>query len=334
MSESKVKQKEPPALVFRHDQLVIVYDDLSPQAKDLCVLGSRTYASADDVKQFIELVDDFPRVINAIGRYQYNDPAVGQRGIDLLPVPLSQWLAAHSDQGQGQHPYQRMTINNTPLFVVFVQFFYWRQSGADDRVPHFMFSSLSVTRSILQQVERVHTAHVYNVRPLTYDGPLDVVHIGALCLSRWGIPSADERAIWPRFGALEKKLLNHPEPGEDPYEFPLNYQTTHVHLSTTRALADLPYRVTVVEDWVLRRIVGFALFGMTPVGVRRQEVWSNEAAALSSVVSNGLGEPGTAWSQFLVRGVYDPRLFLHIWHFLTGDTMPNLQRKGKRKADE
>lgn len=331
---SHEKRKVKSSVAFRSDQLVIVYDDLSPGSNDLRVLGKNKFANAEDDKQFTSLIDDFPRVINAIGRYRYSDQTNGQRDVELLPVPLSEWLALHRDQ-------ERPDAYNIPLLIAFVQFFYWRQTDPEDQLAATIFSSQSVTKIILQQVERVQAAHVHNVRPLDYDTTTDQVHISAVCLSRWGIPYVNEHGIWPRYNALVNKLKNMPAPGEDRYEFSLYFQTTHVHLSTTLALEDSAYRDTIVGEYLLHRIVGFALFDRTPVGIHRTHTWNTEAATLSAVVSHGLTAPDTAFGHALTGNhLYDPRLFLHIWYFLTGDTLPKpqhedkLQRDDKRKKDD
>lgn len=330
MAEEERKAKSK-TLVFRHDQLVIVYDDVSPVANDLCVLIPEKPATAEDRKWFTSLVDDFPRMIRAMNRYRYRDPPDADRDIDLLPVPLSQWLAANHDQRPDRH--------NTPLFVVFVQFFYWRQNHANDWIPssYEMLSSQSVTRTILEQTERVFTSNVHNVRPLNYDVRDDYAHTGVVCLSRWGIPHASDMCIEPRRNALSNKLMNVPAPGEDPYDFPHTLTETRVHLSTTRALYDTVYRNTIVGDFLLYRLVRYTIFKPLATAPR---LWNNEAAALSSAISTGLcnRNSGSPWDRFLTRGVYDPRLFRYIWHFLTGDTLPapepERDEKRKRRGEE
>lgn len=319
-SEERKVKSNPKPLVFRHDQLVIVYDDLSPVADDLRVLGKNKYPDAEDKKWFTSLIDDFPRVISAIGKYRYHDHENGRRDVDLLPVPLSQWLAANRDQEPNGF--------NTPLFVAFVQFFYGHQDDAHDPIGA-VFSSQSVTKTILQQAERVYTAHVHNVRPLGYNIQFDNVHLSAVCLSRWSISYRGEFGIQPRFTALINKVRNDPAPGEESYAPPFGTEFTHVHLSTTRALQDGPYRQEIVDDYLVRRIVGFAMFARTPDTVR-EHVWSTEAAALSSIVSHGLADPNTMWGHALTgHRLYDPRLFMLVWNIVTGDTLPN-QDKRKR----
>ncbi len=330
--ERKVKSKPgPSSLVFRHDQLVIVYDDVSPVANDLCVLIPEKPASDEDRKWFTSLVDDFPRVIRAMNRYRYRDPSGAERDVDLLPVPLSQWLAVNRDQPP--------SVYNTPLFVVFVQFFYWRQEGVRDQFPSFsdMISSQSATKIILEQTSRVFTANVHNIRPLGYDTRDDYVHLGVVCLSRWGVPYALDSNINPRHNALSSKLQNAPAPGEDPYDFPHTLTMTCLHLSTTRALEDAAYRNTIVGDFLLYRLVRYTIFKPLASAPR---MWNNEAAALSSAISTGLcnRNSGNPWDRFLTRGVYDPRLFRYIWHFLTGDTLPapepERDEKRKRRGEE
>lgn len=319
--ERKVKSKPS---IFRHDQLVIVYDDLSPAANDLCVLGANINANDDDRKWFTSLTDDFARMINVIGRYHYEDTSNQQCDVDLLPVPLSRWLDMNRDQ--------RPDDFNTPLLVAFVQFFYWRQADAHDLSIYsaIMLSSRSVTKIILQQLERVYTANVHNIRPHDYESRYDYAHISAVCLSRWGLSSVNSSGIWPRYNALERKLANDLPPGEARYEFPLSFETTHVHLSTKRALEDTAYRNKIVGNYLLRRIVRYTMFKPLAMAPR---VWNTEAAALSSIVSHGLCARGTPVSQFLTRGLYDPRLFLHIWNAITGETLPNLDRTDKRKKE-
>jgi len=58
------------------------------------------------------------------------------------------------------------------------------------------------------------------------------------------------------------------------------------------------------------------------------------ANSLEVVILHGLLElksPSNAWSVFLTRGLYDPRLFLFIWPF--ANEYHNSEESRKRKAD-
>ncbi len=323
MSADEEERKVKP-LAFRNDQLVIVYDDMSPQADDLCDLDANDRPGAAIVKEFTGLVNDFAKLINSIGRYHFERSFIthDQYDADVLAIPLSQWMAVHRD------PDQRLTIHNTPLDVGFLLFFHFPQTSPDDDSWDPIYSSQSVTRIVLEQSARVAAAHTHNIIPLGRTRRLDRVHIGIVCLSKWGGYPDDSRRVLPRFNGLTSRLANEPLRGQDRYYFPLTLEMTTLHLGVVRALEDKEYRRKVVENRLLRRIFELAYFPVYPI-------WNKEAAALSAVVSHGLTAPDTAFGH-AVRGhpQYDPRLFMHVWHFLTGDTLPNLQRDDKRKKED
>jgi len=313
-------------LVFRHDQMVIVYDDMSPRADDLCNLATRERPSAAEVKEFGGLVNDFAKLINVIGRYHYQRPHQGQHDADLQAIPLSQWLAVHRDPDQ--HP----TIHNTPLDVVFILFFHYPQVKPDPLYESFypMYSSQSVTRIVLEESARVASSHTYNIVPGPPRQPtrLEYVHIPIVCLSKWAGHYDNHHGVLPRFNGLTSRLSNEPLPGQDRYQFPLTHETTALHLGVLRALENAEYRRKVVEKRLLHNIFRYAYFPY-------YRAWNKEAAALSSVISHGLVDRSTAWGH-AVRGyvLYDPRIFLHVWYALTGDTAPKPQEKHKHKDDE
>lgn len=313
------EERKVESLAFRNDQMVIVYDDMSPRANDLCDLETKDRPGASIAKDFSDLVDDFAKLINVIGRYHYRRSFHGEYSADLQTIPLSQWLATHRD------PDQRLNIHNTPLDVVFLVFFHVSQTNFDEDLQTPIFSSQSVTRIVLEQSARVAAAHTHNVVPLSHAGRLKLVHIGIVCLSKRGGYSNDHSGVLSRFNALTSRLANQPLRGQDIYHFPLTMETTALHLGVLRALKHADYRKEVVENRLLYRIFKFAYFPNFPV-------WNREAAALSAVISHGIGDPSTTWGHALTGNrLYDPRLFVHIWHFLTGDTLPSLQRNNKRK---
>lgn len=99
---------------------------------------------------------------------------------------------------------------------------------------------------------------------------------------------------------------------------------SYVEISTTQALEDAAYcEQRVKRGWLYR--VFSEVFFLPP------KQYIREAAALSSIVSHGLCDRNTPWSEFTTQGLYDPRLFMYIWRFITNDTLPNLERDDKRK---
>lgn len=313
------EERKVAPLAFRNDQLVIVYDDLSPRAADLWSPRSRKFANVAQAEHFTQLVQDFSRMITTIDTYRFSgskifDPTIETHTASLLPVPLSQWIESR----RGQRP----TIHNTPLAVIFVLFFFFDQHD-NEKVwnEERLFSSTSVTGMVIEQNLQLSQTHVHNVIPVNaqYVGVLTGFQV--LLLSRRALRNGYGMSIAERLILVHQQLKRQGHAASSWIGAP-----SYTCISPTQALDDAAYCEQFVKrDWLYR--VFSSVFFMPP------KEYIREAAALSSIVSHGLCKADDVWSQFMTRGLYDPRLFMQIWALVTGDTLPNTEDRDKHKSD-
>jgi len=275
---------------FNSNDLVLVYDDQSHRSEDICGDSAATKATADDLVSFATMVNDF---VHAASQLRPGQIGNVRRHHSLRLVPLSAWLARFRDA--------RHTAYNTPVLLIFVFFLF----VAPDKK---LFASFQTFESILAEIRQCVNIHAVVRHDSEYP------ETAALCSTAL-VPSVHEKN--PSVYTASFRRLT--EYATKTVWFPSRYQFNVFVPSEARQGKE--YAKEALREHILN-----AYLDVT----RYRGLLSFEAAALSSIIVEGLANPGdSAWGHFVIGSerLYDPRLFLYIWHFVTGDTKPNTEKR-------
>lgn len=332
MAESLVAAVKP--------EFTLIYDDLSWEARDLRLAvpverrglhfepdlkpykyAQQSIADRDIRRRFGYAIDDFVRIVSGmkVGEV-YHDLSFKRLAIPykVKLLPMSKFLEMHK---HGDPKALHLTLPMNPIFLSF----HFADIAIEkyDQVSVGLYSSPETIALIKEwQTRALGTNSTFMADPELMDYLKDLSRISSLALIKTDVFELSDQQLqfahdlakdWldAEFSVIQQALAA--KLGQEEVQ----RVTTHNDVFFADAKDDR------CEQFNLAAIANIAYMSESEVYPRQRNV--TEADTLRQVITLGLaGDPTSSdWSKFLAKGLYDPRLFLHVWDMINHKEEPD-----------
>lgn len=321
-------------------EFTLIYDDLSWEARDLRLAAPverrglhfepelkaykyarQSMADRDIRRRFGYAIEDFVRIVSEMNpKPDHNGLHVRDRELPYKAklLPMSKFLAKFNDVVPG-HLHMALPMN--PIFVSF--HFADIAAEEDDKVSIGLYSSPETIASIKDWHSRtLGTNSTFSNDSQGIRLFKDLSRICSLALIKENMSEFSERQLedaWRQsrywldeeFTAIQRALAA--KLGQE--------QVPPITAHNDVFFADA--KDNRCADYNIAAITTIEFDAKSDKYIYQRNV--TEADTLRQVITEGLaGNPRSSdWSKFLTKGLYDPRLFLHVWDMINHKEEPD-----------
>ena len=322
------------AMASANPRFTLVYDDLSWGAADLQLVQSEV----PDENHIIDFTDDF-------GPYAYKKDGVKQRDIrrrfgkaveafvglvsrmkkghvhprlhgESLGIPFDVNLVALSDFIDTYRFDDSKTINHlSSISHLFVSLYFVDVVGAKELSVGLYSSPKTVARVREWNAKTIGANSTFTTDPVSIEYNKALSRTASLALVDAQVDMFSDRQVNSLRGLVQGWLgLESAKVRASVAQKLGRARVDHVSLHTDVFFVDTKNSMCIETNL---ESISTAMHALKLVS-RNHRSNVTEADTLQQIIEEGItGDPESSdWSKFLTKGLYDPRVFLHVWHMI------------------